>query len=45
MGVMMLMARQPRVMGGLTIPRPLAAVGWLTTAVMAVAVAAMFATW
>jgi Mn2+/Fe2+ NRAMP family transporter len=45
MGVMLLMARQPRVMGGLTIPRPLAAVGWLTTAVMAVAVAAMFATW
>ncbi len=45
MVVIMLMARQPRVMGPLTIPRPLAAMGWLTTAVMAVAVAAMFATW
>jgi len=27
------------------VPRPLWAMGWLTTAVMAVVVAAMFATW
>ena len=29
----------------LTLPRPLWAVGWLSTAVMAVTVVAMFATW
>jgi NRAMP (natural resistance-associated macrophage protein)-like metal ion transporter len=45
MGVIMAMSRQPRVMGAFTIPRPLWAMGWLTTAVMAVVVAAMFATW
>jgi NRAMP (natural resistance-associated macrophage protein)-like metal ion transporter len=45
MAVIMIMARQPRVMGSLIIPRPLWAMGWLTTAVMAVVVAAMFATW
>jgi len=45
MAVIMAMSRQPRVMGAFTIPRPLWAMGWLTTAVMAVVVAAMFATW
>ena len=45
MVVIMIMARQTRVMGPFTIPRPLAAMGWLTTAVMAAAVAGMFATW
>jgi Mn2+/Fe2+ NRAMP family transporter len=45
MVVMMLMTMQPRVMGRFTLPRPLWAVGWLSTAVMAVTVAAMFATW
>ena len=45
MVVIMVMSRQPRVMGSFTISRPLWAMGWLTTAVMAVVVAAMFATW
>jgi NRAMP (natural resistance-associated macrophage protein)-like metal ion transporter len=45
MAVIMVMARQPRVMGRFTIPLPLAVMGWLTTIVMAAAVAAMFATW
>ncbi len=45
MVVIMIMARQRRVMGPLTIAPGLAAMGWLTTAVMAAAVAAMFATW
>jgi hypothetical protein len=31
--------------GAFTVPRPLWAMGWLSTAVMAVAVAAMFLTW
>jgi hypothetical protein len=33
------------VMGAFTLPRLLWAMGWLSTAAMAVAVAAMFATW
>jgi len=45
MVVIMLMATQQRVMGRFTLPRPLAAMGWLCTAVMAVAVAVMFVTW
>ena len=45
MVMIMLMARQRRVMGPFVIPRPLWVMGWLSTAVMAVAVAAMFATW
>jgi Mn2+/Fe2+ NRAMP family transporter len=45
MAVIMAMSRQPRVMGSFAIPRPLWAMGWLTTAVMAVVAAAMFATW
>jgi len=35
----------PRVMGRFVLPRPLAAMGWLATAVMALIVAAMFLTW
>jgi len=45
MVVIMVMSRQPRVMGSFIVPRPLWAMGWLTTGVMAVVVAAMFATW
>jgi Mn2+/Fe2+ NRAMP family transporter len=45
MVVIMLMAMQRRVMGAFTLPRLLWAMGWLSTAAMAVAVAAMFATW
>ena len=45
MAVIMVMATQPKVMGPFILPRPLSAMGWLTTGVMAVAVAAMFATW
>ncbi|HTV45232.1 MAG TPA: divalent metal cation transporter [Stellaceae bacterium] len=45
MAVIMVMARQKRVMGRFVIPLPLSAMGWLTTAVMAAAVAGMFATW
>lgn len=45
MAITMLMARQSQVMGPFILPRPLAGMGWLATAVMAVVVAAMFATW
>ena len=45
MGVMMVMASQTRVMGRFVLPWPLWAMGWLCTAVMAVAVGIMFATW
>jgi len=45
MAVIMVMAMQRKVMGPFILPRPLWAMGWLTTGVMAVAVAAMFATW
>ncbi len=45
MVVMMLMATQPKVMGQFVLPLPLRAMGWLCTAVMAAAVAIMFATW
>jgi Mn2+/Fe2+ NRAMP family transporter len=45
MVVIMIMARQRRVMGRFTIPLPLSVTGWLSTGVMAAAVAAMFATW
>jgi NRAMP (natural resistance-associated macrophage protein)-like metal ion transporter len=43
--VMMIMTMQPKVMGEFTLPRGLWAVGWLSTAVMAVTVVAMFVTW
>jgi NRAMP (natural resistance-associated macrophage protein)-like metal ion transporter len=45
MVVMMLMAVRPDIMGQWTLSRPLRAMGWLSTAVMAVTVVAMFATW
>jgi NRAMP (natural resistance-associated macrophage protein)-like metal ion transporter len=45
MVVMMIMASQPKVMGQFVLPVPLRAMGWLCTAVMAAAVAIMFATW
>ncbi len=45
MVVMMIMAMQPKVMGRFTLPWGLRVMGWLCTAVMAVAVAIMFATW
>jgi NRAMP (natural resistance-associated macrophage protein)-like metal ion transporter len=45
MVMMMLMTARRDVMGQFTLPRPLWAVGWLSTAAMAVAVATMFATW
>src|ERR1700731_331236 len=45
MVVVMLMAVQRQVMGPFTLPRPLWAMGWLSTGAMAVAGAAMFATW
>jgi NRAMP (natural resistance-associated macrophage protein)-like metal ion transporter len=44
MVIMMIMAMQPKVMGQFTLPRPLWAVGWLSTAAMAVAVVTMLAT-
>ncbi len=45
MAVIMIIARRRRVMGAFVVPRALAAMGWLSTGVMAAAVAAMFATW
>ena len=45
MVVIMLMAVQRQVMGAFTLPRPLWAIGWLSTGAMAVAVTAMFVTW
>lgn len=45
MAVTMVMAMTKRVMGDFVLPWPLAVIGWLATAVMAVVVVAMFATW
>jgi Mn2+/Fe2+ NRAMP family transporter len=45
MVVIMIMAMQERIMGKFTLPRPLWAVGWLSTAVKAVAITIMFVTW
>ncbi|MGH7047773.1 MAG: NRAMP family divalent metal transporter [Stellaceae bacterium] len=45
MAVIMVMARQRRVMGGLIVGPSLWAMGWLSTAAMGAAVVAMFATW
>jgi Mn2+/Fe2+ NRAMP family transporter len=42
--VIMLMAMRPDVMGRFVLPRPLWAMGWLCTVVMAVAVGIMFVT-
>jgi Mn2+/Fe2+ NRAMP family transporter len=45
MVVIMLMAMRRDVMGPFVLPQPLWAMGWLSTAAMAAAVAAMFLTW
>ncbi|TAL04379.1 MAG: divalent metal cation transporter, partial [Rhodospirillaceae bacterium] len=45
MVTMMVMTSQPRVMGQFTLSRPLWAMGWLATGVMALTVLAMFWTW
>jgi NRAMP (natural resistance-associated macrophage protein)-like metal ion transporter len=45
MVVIMIMAMQKRVMGAFTLPRPLWAMGWLSTVAMGFAVVVMFATW
>jgi Mn2+/Fe2+ NRAMP family transporter len=45
MAVIMVMAMAPKVMGHFTLSWKLCAMGWLCTAVMAVAVVIMFATW
>src|SRR5262249_9704263 len=45
MVVTMVMATSPRIMGAFVLPRALALMGWLATAVMAVIAAAMFLTW
>ena len=43
--VMMIMAMEPKVMGRFVLSWPLCAMGWLCTAVMAVAVGLMFVLW
>jgi NRAMP (natural resistance-associated macrophage protein)-like metal ion transporter len=45
MAVIMLMAMRSKVMGRFILPRPLWAMGWLSTAAMTAAVIAMFLTW
>jgi len=45
MAMMMLIASRPSVMGRFTLPPVLKAVGWASTAVMAIATVAMFVTW
>jgi Mn2+/Fe2+ NRAMP family transporter len=45
MAIMIVMARQKKIMGGFIIGRKSAALGWFATGVMAVIVIAMFATW
>ncbi|MGO9816512.1 MAG: NRAMP family divalent metal transporter [Acidocella sp.] len=45
MVMIMIMSMRKQVMGAFTLPRPLWAMGWLCTGVMAVAVVIMFATW
>ena len=42
MAVMMVIAMNPRIMGRLTLPRPMLVVGWLATSVMALAAVAFF---
>lgn len=42
MAVMMVIAMNARIMGRLTLPRPMLVVGWLATAVMALAAVAFF---
>ena len=45
MVIIMLMAMREDVMGDFVLPRALWAIGWLSTATMAVVIAVMFATW
>jgi NRAMP (natural resistance-associated macrophage protein)-like metal ion transporter len=45
MGVMMVMARAPRIMGRFVVSGPLCVMGWLCTGVMGLAAVIMFATW
>ena len=45
MAVIMVMAMAPKVMGRFTLSRGLAAMGWMCTGVMGLAVGIMFATW
>src|SRR5579863_327391 len=45
MVVIMIMAMRERVMGAFTLPRPLWAMGWVSTIAMGLAVVVMFATW
>jgi len=42
MAVMMVIASNPRIMGRLTLPRPMLVVGWLATSVMALATVGFF---
>jgi Mn2+/Fe2+ NRAMP family transporter len=42
MAVMMVIAMNPRIMGRLTLPRPMLIVGWLATLVMALATFVFF---
>jgi len=42
MAVMMVIAMNPRIMGRLTLSRPILVVGWLATAVMALATLGFF---
>jgi len=42
MAVMMVIAMNPRIMGRLTLPRPMLVVGWLATSVMALATVGFF---
>jgi Mn2+/Fe2+ NRAMP family transporter len=43
MAVMMVIAMNRRIMGRLTLPRPMLVVGWLATIIMALASVAFFA--
>ena len=42
MAVMMVIAMNPRIMGPLTLPRPMLVVGWIATLVMALATIGFF---
>ncbi len=45
MVIIMLISAERAIMGRFVLPRPLAALGWLATGVMAVTVVTMFVTW
>jgi Mn2+/Fe2+ NRAMP family transporter len=42
MAVMMVIAMNPRIMGRLTLPRPMLVIGWLATSVMTLATVGFF---